>query len=243
MPLQNDKLDELLNEWQPEFKPDPQLARTVKQQLEVQRIPKAWPASWLVFLAGRPVYAGFAVLALVLFGASVSYYWNAGSRLSESEYVGIYRLSIDPVFRMQTSAISERRVAEQAMATGVPLEASLVWLENELRLDVDQSERFAHLHESYRNDFNELFAELVTLRRGYDEFDNHRKTNDVIDFIALYELIQKQKALRQRSEELTEELISRTSEILNASQRKRFAELVLQGARSDTEVSQPGSNA
>ncbi len=226
----DDKLEKLLKKWQPDFKPDPMLAEHVEDQIDVLEnsrksslLAPFW--DWFRGVTASPIYAGGLALLLVVVGIGLSEIWNGSKERSPDQLSSIYRLSIDPLYRLDASANEARLAAEAALVTGLPLNESLVWLQEELELDQPQYDAFLSLHTKYQDSFNELFAELVSLQSGYQKFETDRKSDDVIDFMALYELLQKQKELRKLSEDLTRELLIKASELMDPEQKTRFLEL------------------
>ena len=236
----DEKLEKLLNQWQPSCKPDPMLAERVEDQIEMlesARKPSflAPFAEWLRGVTASPAYAGGLAVILVVCGIGISQIWKGSTHHSAEQLSSIYRLSIDPVYRLEASAEEARHAAEAALMAGLPLNESLVWLQGELDLDKGQYSVFIDLHTQYRESFDELFGELVELRRGYQKFEKDRKQDDVIDFMALYDLLQKQKQLREMSEELTRELLIKAAEIMEPEQKERF-ERMFNGPSPDLEA-------
>src|SRR5690606_37306209 len=105
-----------------------------------------------------------------------------------------YRLSIDPLYRLEAvagfgDAKGARETDSGPTASEAPvLLAGLDWLQGELDLSKPQYERVSAVHGDYEVAFDELFVDLMASHRQYKQFDRKRMSNDVIDYFQLYEL-------------------------------------------------------
>lgn len=232
----SDHLEKALERWETEFQPDRDLADRVRATARdaegyAPRRP-ATVAAWIGNAFSRPGLAACfaAVFVLVGFGVSQLLYQGMGRRSEEATIS--YRLSIDPLYRLQAMAganeFANRSLApmrETPEATPVLL-AGLGWLQGELNLSKEQMTRVTELHSEYEASFDELFGQLLESHRAYREFDRSRMSNDVIDYFGLYDLLQKQKELSEESIRLTEELMREVEKVVTPSQRSRYRELL-----------------
>lgn len=213
-------LDKLLEEWNPNFHPDESLQERIAVRIQAAETQKKVSGEQrrIIQLFSNAKFAGIAAAVLVLLGVFLGNRFSGAKELSHSELATIYRSSIDPVYRLMNDNAFDPSDPRQTK--------TIAWLESELRLSNPQISEFEALHRSYNNVFNSIHAELRSLKNGYDEFENIRRSTDLIDFIALYDLLEKQRSIRMESLEETNSLIQRTLEILDSEQQKVFDNLV-----------------
>lgn len=230
------KIDELLDRWTDGFQPDSTLAGRVRAQsrrLDERVVGDAGGlALWIGNTFSRPgLAAGFAAV-FMLVGMGISQLLTQGFKEDREELTLSYRLSIDPLYRLQAMAGANEFASRPIMPVrhrsqeAPVLLAGLGWLQGQLDLSKPQYERVTALHGDYEIAFDELFAKLLESHRAYREFDKKRMDNDVIDYFQLYELLQTQKQLSQESTRLTEELLSKVEKVIEPAQRTRYRELL-----------------
>tara|TARA_B110000037_G_scaffold217164_1_gene277592 strand:- start:590 stop:1300 length:711 start_codon:yes stop_codon:yes gene_type:complete len=216
------ELDKLLDDWELDFKEDPLLEERARYRIRSQ---KGRQSSLLRVLA-RPLNIAIAAAAMIAIGVGLSQLWDASSRPTDTQYIVIYRSTIDPLYRLSTTEGFERQGSNDFLKTSLNSSKALLWLESELHLEKPQTNRFSNLHESYEESLNLLFVQLTTLRQNYDEFETLRHSENPIDFLAYYDLLQNQKAIREQSVNLTEEIILKISTILDTNQQIIFKNLI-----------------
>lgn len=235
----NDKLDRLLDSWESEFEPDQDLAFKVRinavRQREAARSRLSCAESigeWLRLALCKPIYAtGFAML-FILVGLGASRLMHGFKQYSDQMTL-TYRLSIDPLYRMQAVA-GVRETNLGLLGGAMPEEsepvllAGLGWLQGELNLSNSQYALVSEIHSDYERSFDQLFTDLLTSHSEYQTLDRQRRSSDVIDYLQFYELLQKQKRLREESLELTSELLEKVSEIITPEQRGRYRRMIEQ---------------
>lgn len=232
----DDSLNKLLDGWKDDFRPDSSLASRVRAEADrvgnQERHRPSSVAVWMANVFARPgLVAGFAVV-FVLVGMGVSQLVNNVWGGNRDEMTLSYRLSIDPLYRLQAMAgadeFANRRIVPIAQSTNEApvLLAGLGWLQGQLDLSKAQYAQVSALHSDYEVAFDELFSQLVESHQAYREFDKGRMDNDVIDYFKLYELLQAQKHLSEESTRLTAELLSKVEQIIEPQQRARYRELL-----------------
>lgn len=229
---ENDKIDELLDRWNDGFRPDSSLAARVRTEAQRGESRSFSVASWMGVVFARPgLVAGFAAV-FVLVGMGLSQLISGGIRESGDEVTLSYRLSIDPIYRLQAMAgaveFANREFVQtnQRVKDAPMLLAGLGWLQRALDLSEGQYQRVTALHSDYELAFDDLFAQLVSSHRDYQAFDRMRMENDVVDYFKLYELLQSQKRLSEESARLTEELLAKVEQVIEPAQRVRYRELL-----------------
>jgi len=221
-----DKLNEVLDSWRPAHRKDGRLADKVWEgiadsQLNGNRDKPGRFAEWWGELVQRPVYAIGMAAAFILcgfFGGNIVPYLL---EKQDSESVDtVYRLSIDPLMRLE----SDQGV--QAVTASLRAPATLRWLQEELDLDSVQFERVVLLHSLYESEFEKLFGELSEAKTQFQEMEERRFKDDVIDFFSVNQLKKHQNDLRKTSNKLRSELHMKLSEVMAPEQWERYQSLV-----------------
>ncbi len=223
----DDKIDVLLDRWNSAFSPDPNLAARVRAEAERSAQREA-TVTWVANALARPgLVAGFAAV-FVLVGMGLSQLLPGRGRGASEELTLSYRLSIDPIYRLQAMTGAQQGfVASNRLSGEAPvLLAGLGWLQGALDLSEPQYKQVSALHSDYEAAFDDLFAQLVESYRDYQSFDRKRMENDVVDYFKLYELLQRQKRLSEESTRLTDELLSKVEQVIDPSQRARYRSLL-----------------
>lgn len=235
---EDDQLKRLMDKWESGFAPDPDLAYSIRARAAKERRRSRSPAAtgptgladWLRGLLGRPGFALAFASLFVLVGLGGARLLD-GVKAGADEVTVTYRLSIDPLYRMKAVAgvngakgrllDSPRRDENEQV-----LLAGLGWLQGELNLSSRQFRRVSELHSNYEGAFDELFLDLLASHRQYRELDRQRMSDDVIDYLEFYELLETQKNLREESLKLTGELLQQVSDVITPEQRERYRRLL-----------------
>lgn len=231
-----DRLDKTFERWKAEFRPDPDLAARVRADVRSEggygQQRRATVAVWIGNTFSRPGLVACFAVVFVLVGIGVSQILNIGMARQGDEATLSYRLSIDPLYRLQALAGAQEFASRSLAATvkstnNTPvLRVGLGWLEGELDLTEKQMAQVTQLHNEYESAFDELFGQLLESHRAYREFDRSRMDDDVIDYFELYDLLQTQKLLSEESTKLTEELMRKVERVISPSQRSQYRELL-----------------
>lgn len=230
----NDKLRRALDRWDSGFRADPHLLFKVRAEAERRREEElAWEDErpffgWLKSALARPAFAGGFACLFVLVGVGVSQLFLNGFSRTSDELTLTYRLSIDPLYRLQAVAgVDEIRGQASVPGAQAPvLLAGLGWLQGQLDLSPPQYDQISALHGDYKSAFDTLFVRLLESHHDYQEFDRMRMSNDVIDYFKVYELLQTQKQLSEESTRLTAELLEKVGEVIEPGQRARYRKLL-----------------
>jgi hypothetical protein len=195
------------------FEKDPQLAnhvlnRIATQKTTLRRTGRREALRWVAGVA--------AVAALVAAAFMVSQQLERQRALRE----GSYLMMIDPVTRAHSEA------ARDLDKTADSLIDRLAWMQQRLDLSQEQFLQLVDLHKAYSDRFDFLYEELVQLQKQYEAFEELRLNNEMIDFIALYEVLSERKEAESSALALSQELISRVTAILRPDQRAAYLGLV-----------------
>ncbi|MBK1876390.1 hypothetical protein [Pelagicoccus mobilis] len=234
--FEDQEVDKLFDRWKDDFEPDPGLTARVRSALGQPRGRERDEKSlaiWFGNAFSRPgLAAGFAAV-FVLVGMGLSQLLSSSGFGGGAQDMNLsYRLSIDPLYRLQAMAGADEfanqpiQPAQHSPNDAPVLLAGLGWLQGELDLSEPQYEQVTALHGDYEMAFDELFGELLESHRAYRAFDKQRMNSDVIDYFQLYELLQTQKDLSEKSARLTEELLLKVEQIIEPEQRTRYRELL-----------------
>ena len=225
-----------LDSWNDGFRPDPSLESGVLGRIrraEVRARPtlaRADAFEWLRALWSRPLLAGGMAALFVLSGLGLSQLTRLGFAVGREESTVSYRLSIDPIYRLRAMAGLEdlKGGAVTAASEAQVMAVGLGWLQGQLRLSDGQYEVVSALHATYEKSFDELFIEMLESYLKYRQLDRRRMSNDVIDYVQLYDLLQTQRRLSEESTRLTGELLRKVSEVISPDQRERYERLLEQ---------------
>lgn len=234
-------LESLMNRWESGFSSDPDLLSKVKGQIRREeavaaRSGGAAPSAgvegfieWVRGMLTRPAFASAFAAVFVMVGMGLSQFLSGNLRSEPEGLTVTYRLSIDPLYRLQAVAGANEMKGQRAFEgeeRAPMLTASVGWLQGELNLSRAQYERVLALHSDYGDAFDELFLEMLSSHNQYRKLDQKRMSNDVIDYFQLYELLQNQRHLSEQSARLTTELLRKVSEIITPEQRERYQRLL-----------------
>lgn len=224
-----DELDDLINDWDINFEKDQDLEDRIQARIRTQRIVEESPKqtkTLLPFIISRPLYAGIAAAALIVFGITLSQIWHTSTQPTQNQYIVLYRSTIDPLFKLSHANEQNPQESLTPSTPNASLDSTLAWLKQELKLKGPQKDRLINVHRSYEESLHSLYSELTNLDSGYNNIDQSRKVDDVVDFLALYELLQKQKKIKAESHQVTEDLIQKITDILTPNQQKQFNNLI-----------------
>jgi len=210
---ESDPLEKHLSKWKVSFERDPLLSTHVLNRISSDKHSGLFANRLSVFRwAG-----GIAAMAALIVGALIinQQFKDRGSYVESS-----YLQMIDPVFRIHAESRNELQ------GTGGSLIQRLAWMQDKLELSQDQFMDLVELHTSYAHRFDELYEELVRLEDRYEEFEELRKQNEMIDFIALYEVLTERKEMEQNSGALSSEFVAKVASHLRPDQRISYLSLV-----------------
>ncbi len=200
-----------LQKWNVQLKPDPQTAQQVLNRIASEQVlhgPEKESPRLIPFLLA----AGIA--AILMIGTVFIVNQQAQMRLiQDHQYLSL----IDPVARVEShdGNTSKDLLLEQ-----------LAWMQNRLDLSQVQFMELVSLHQNYSDKFNGLYHELVRLESEYDHFEALRKNNEMVDFMALYEVLSETKETETLAHSLSQELIAKVSSILTPTQRTTYLSMV-----------------
>lgn len=218
-----DPLDRQLDAWQPDLEPDPSLKQHVMQRIaweeEAQSRPWHRRTSTIETLWRPLAAAGVAACLLLLIGTWAGRNWFDPAnphRIEDNRQA--YLLLIDPVSRAKAT----RDPVAQVEQTSPGLITMLAWMQDRFDLDREQFLELVSLHETYQTQFEDLYLELKSVQDDYASFEARRAANEMIDFIALYDLLQKRKALEADARATSSELVEKVIALLDPDQAAAY---------------------
>ncbi|KAF0093032.1 MAG: hypothetical protein E1N59_3222 [Puniceicoccaceae bacterium 5H] len=214
---------EKLATWQPETTPDPYLKQRVLNRVaasgETERawFRRLWP-QWGRFSLAAVAVA--LVLALASFWVLPSDTHHLDGQLTAQRTR--YFLRIDPVARLDAEGARAEPQADPSLID------MLDWMRTNFDLTQDQFVELVKVHQTYSGDLDSLYDRLVELQHSYEGFESQRLHDQSIDFIALYQLLQRRDAVREDAEKTSMALVRQILHVLRPEQRDRFILLLNQ---------------
>ena len=211
-------LEERLHDWRTRLDPDPGLGLRVLRR--IRQTGRVEPVQAHLLNRFRFVAYG-ALAALVLIGVFLASRQLERHRLLRD---GSYCLLIDPVFRAQNNfSKAESGVSGEESESYLD---RLAWMQDRLDLSREQFMDLVGLHRQYADRFDGLYRELVQLDREYGHFEDLRRHDEAIDFMALYDVLQEKREAEATSHSLSREFIGQVLAILDARQRPVYLSMV-----------------
>jgi len=213
-----EQLERLLRDWQPDLEPDQELKRHVLQRIGWEAEAEETP--WYQRTFARPagfrwvIPAAAAACLLLLLGTITGIQWTERTHARTlAEQRTAYRLLIDPVSRLEADAPTRPPAASQAN-----LVTMLAWMQDRFELRPDQFLALVELHENYEGQFTALYLELAATQENYERFEHRREADEMIDFMALYDLLRHRRDLENEAHATSAELVHKVLEVLDPAQ-------------------------
>jgi len=216
--IEKTTLEKELRKWEVRMEPDPHTAQHVLNRIASEQ-PENHPDRSSSRLIPFLLAAGIA--AVLLIGTVFILNQRSQARLIQnSQYLAL----IDPVTRasMHKESPSGDRLLEQ-----------LSWMQDRLQLSRDQFLELVTLHQNYSDKFDGLYEELIQLENEYEHFEELRKSDKMVDFIALYDVLTERKETENLAHNLSQELIAKVASLLTPSQRTAYLSMVTTGPNSN----------
>lgn len=207
-------LREELRKWDVEIKPDPHATQHVLNRIASEQFENR-PARFTAKLVPFVLTTGIA--AILVLGALFMLDQRSQTRLLQNHQ---YLALIDPVTRANL---------HEEGASGDRLLEQLSWMQNRLELSREQFLALVSLHQNYSETFNGLYDELIQMENEYEHFEQLRKNDKMVDFIALYDLLSERKETETLAHKLSQELIEKVASLLSPSQRNAYLSMVTSG--------------
>ncbi len=219
--MENESLDGLLSSWQPVLEEDPHFRQKVLHRIASSDVERGgWKRVEGVFRAARPL-ALAAVLTLVLL-------WTVPSGRKEGSIdrqEALYFLLIDPAGHLETASLPVAKGGATGLSE-VSLIEMLDWMRVKFSLSPGEFAQVASLHEEYSDRFESLAQRIVHLRYRYTQFEEQRLSDESIDFIALYDLLQERNTMREQANELSNTFVEKLLVILGPAQGNEYLVLL-----------------
>lgn len=217
-----------LENWQPTIELDSHMKQRVMSRIAANgdRSEQNWLMRSLAALLNAPL-AGVAMAALLLVATLLTvqlFEQRAMTRALVAQR--------DAYFRLISPADYLDSMGNAAAEAGKPsLVDMLAWMRSNFDLTQEQFVELVSVHQSYDSRLDNLYGQLVSLQDGYATFEKRRLKDESIDFVALYQLLQRRDAVIDDARATSHELVAHVLTILRPEQRDRFL-LLLQ--RADT---------
>ncbi len=129
-----------------------------------------------------------------------------------------YFLAINPSAHAEGSAMDD--AAEPSLID------MLAWMRSSLNLSRAQFQALVQLHSDYEDRFVSLYKDLCDIKAQYQGYEKKRLNDDVIDFMQLYDLLRERDALREYSEQTSQQFIALVLEVLTPEQARGYLALL-----------------
>lgn len=205
-----DPLQDLMRRWQPRLPPTP-LAAEVGHAIEREsHLPPQRDSSWW----SLPIWRWLIPAALFLtLGLLLGVHFERARDHRDALARDAWLLTIDPIARVDQGATPGPAVGDH------PWE-QLDWLRREFNLDAAQFEALAQLQETYRPRFETIFRQLSQFENSYESLDRQRRAGQMIDFIALYDLLKERDRAREAAHETGQDYLVALRALLHPGQRE-----------------------
>jgi hypothetical protein len=230
-------IEKRLATWQVEVPTQPGLKQSIVNRIRVQEAEEnSSLPGWLAFM--HPIIANRATTVALVFsifivaGISMIAFHERKMRL-DAESCRSYFLIIDPVAHI--AALNNTKSSNDADRSVADM---LDWMKSRLGLSREQFAQMVELHKNYSVKFASLYSELSEIESEYQIFEKNRRNDEAIDFMALYDLLQKRDVVRANSEATSKELVDLIFQILTPDQKNKFLSLLSYGNASGKRTSE-----
>ena len=209
--LDKTTLREELKKWDVKMDPDQHTAQHVLNRIASEQSETHAKSRFQGF---KPYILSAGIAAVLIIGTVFIINQRAHVRILQNHQ---YLSLIDPVTRAN---LHEESPAKDRLLV------QLSWIQDRLDLSSDQFMKLVELHQNYSDKFDGLYEELIRLESQYDRFEELRMNNEMVDFMALYEVLTHRKETETVANNLSRELIARVTSILTPSQRTAYLSMV-----------------
>jgi len=234
---QEHQLRETLQSWQVTAKKDPDFKHNVHQMIHQQFFAEnceeesasslfSRVSRWL--LRPVPALSMAAVLICITSLATLflGFHWNQSEQIRVPES---YQVVIDPAQTARLMVAGHaggfESISEQPALSRQSFEQALVWIEDHVKLDEQQSNQFQKVHEAYFTKYELLCSQLIQLENKYREFERERIAGKPVDLFSVYANFQHQKLIYEQTIQLQQGLINDVSNLLTPKQQGTYGQL------------------
>jgi hypothetical protein len=222
----NSPLEKRLENWEVSAPSDPQIKQHVLRRIVVSEAEKghqSFESGMFRWILNNPLAVSSCACAVVLMACTVSllvrerHLRDQLAVQSQSYFLMINPVAHIDAARGNASANSSKEPSTVEM---------LAWMRDRFNLSREQFKQLVALHEEYNDRLITLYKELSGVQAEYASFETHRQNNEDIDFMALYDLLQKRDALRKDSTETSGQLVELVLRVLTPEQKREYLSLL-----------------
>jgi hypothetical protein len=220
----NSPLEKRLENWKVSAPVDSQMKQHVLRRITVGAAEKnhrnVEGGAWGWVLNNRMAVTSFACAAVLLACTVVLYTRQVRLNRELANSSQSYFMMINPV--------AHANVANEAMAASKEPSTieMLAWMRDRFHLSREQFRQLVALHEDYNDRLVTLYKELAAIQTEYNSYETRRVKNEDIDFMALYDLLQKRDAVRKDSTETSAQLVELVLRVLTPEQKRAYLALM-----------------
>lgn len=112
-----------------------------------------------------------------------------------------------------------RKPADETGPAGI-----LAWLQEDLHLTPEQFSRIKALHERSGPQLHQLAEQASEMRAELNSFENRRRTDGRVDFLAFAQFIEQRREFQRICNESTRRLLTAAASEMTPGQRARYLE-------------------
>jgi hypothetical protein len=225
-------LEKRLARWRVSVPADPSLRQQVLRRidmLESQDAGRGFFGRFFFWASNNQLPAALCACTAAILICAVSIFMiNRAERRAEL-LSRDYFMMIDPVAHVASDH-------SEAIGENPSVVDMLSWMKSRFNLSREQFAELVALHEDYSDHLMTLYRELSEVQDSYQTFENKRLSNETIDFMALYDLLQKRDSLRKDSVATSRQLVDMTLRVLTPAQKQEYLSLM---ERSDPDEKTP----
>lgn len=235
LPPSDPEIDPILDAWTTDHLPIPSLEHAVISRLTqakrpglIARIADGF-ANFIPLNFYRWMPAAVSA-ACILLTVGVWFSFKEHNQLNRDQLIVAYMSAIDPVYRFKTMLDGQPDplpIASLASHRKDPMTFLLRQLEDEFSIDGNESGRLEALHQEYRPAIEDYHQKLLAEKELYEIFEARRKNNESIDFMLLFEWVQRQESLSTTSRETTRKLLMEMLSVLPQEKRQLLHEAIM----------------
>lgn len=223
-------IEKRLASWQVSVPADPNLRQQVLRRIDIlesQGSGSGFFTRVIDWVSGNQLPAAIFACAAALLICAVSIFTIGRVHQRNEAMSREYFVLINPVARVA--------VEHPAKAGEPSVVEMLSWMKDRFHLSREQFAELVSLHQEYNDRLITLYRELSSVQNQYQTFETRRMNNEDIDFMALYDLLQKRDSLRNDSVRTSSQLVDLTLRVLTPEQKREFLSL-MEKAGSDKET-------
>jgi len=226
MPPPSDPLDNLLDRWGKTTPAPDHLEPEVWRRIAVAESPdddrpEIAPnlLTRIKTIFARPSFSIAFAAACVLLGLFLTQLRTSHRHAENNrQLVQSYLRLVDPLLEQEPNTTA-KRPAEN-------LDALLVWMKDDLKLNELQLAQIKNVHEQLSPRLLSLASQVAQMQHAYTAFENERRSAGQVDFLEFARYVEQRRQLDRECTESTRRLIAQAADVMTPSQRQQYLQLL-----------------